>query len=247
MTNYYLFLLSFMVISSLVFSSQSFEKDLINTSKGQVEVTFVGHASLIVKYNEIVIHIDPYSVLADYDNLPKADIILITHHHADHFDPKAINAIRKESTVVFLTEICHNQLKYAKIMKNGDAVLFENIKLEAIPAYNIIHKRDNGEVYHKKGEGNGYILTFGDVRILIAGDTENIPEIKELAHIDYAFLPMNTPYTMTPEMVVDAVTAFRPKVLYPYHFHYGETDIDELLDLLKDFKDIKVRIRNREQ
>jgi len=105
----------------------------------------------------------------------------------------------------------------------------------------MIHKRDNGQPFHPEGVGNGYILTFGDKRVYVAGDTENIPEMKTLQGIDVAFLPMNLPYTMTPEMVADAAKSFRPKILYPYH--YGDTDTSKLLELLKDEQEIEVRIR----
>jgi L-ascorbate metabolism protein UlaG (beta-lactamase superfamily) len=102
--------------------------------------------------------------------------------------------------------------------------------------------RSQGVPFHSKGVGNGYVITFGDKRVYVAGDTENTPEMKALKDIDIAFLPMNLPYTMTPEMVADAAKAFRPKILYPYH--YGDTDPSRLVDLLKDARDIQVRIRN---
>jgi L-ascorbate metabolism protein UlaG (beta-lactamase superfamily) len=120
----------------------------------------------------------------------------------------------------------------------------EGIEVEAVPAYNIVHKRDDGQFWHPKGEGNGYVLTIGDKRVYIAGDTENTPEMKALEDIDVAFLPMNLPYTMTPEMVADAAAAFQPKILYPYHF--GKTDTSRLLELLADNADIEVRIRKME-
>ena len=126
-------------------------------------------------------------------------------------------------------------------MKNGDVDTVLGIRIEAVPAYNIVHKRDNGEPFHPKGVGNGYVLTFGDKRIYIAGDTENIPEMKTLKNIDVAFLPMILPYTMTPEMVADAARVFKPKILYPYH--YGDTDPQKLVQLLKNDKEIEVRIR----
>jgi L-ascorbate metabolism protein UlaG (beta-lactamase superfamily) len=113
--------------------------------------------------------------------------------------------------------------------------------VKAVPAYNLIHKRDNGQPFHPQGHGNGYIITFGDRNVYVAGDTENIPEMKKLKDIDVAFLPMNLPYTMTPEMVADAAQAFQPKILYPYH--YGETDTSKLGALLKDTKGIEFRIR----
>jgi L-ascorbate metabolism protein UlaG (beta-lactamase superfamily) len=114
--------------------------------------------------------------------------------------------------------------------------------IEAVPAYNIISKRENGQPYHPKGVGNGYIVTFGDKRVYVAGDTENIPEMKSLKNIEIAFLPMNQPYTMTPEMLADAAKIFRPRVLYPYHT--GETDVTKLSALMKDQKEIEVRIRS---
>jgi len=109
-------------------------------------------------------------------------------------------------------------------------------------AYNIVHKRDTGQPFHPKGVGNGYIITFGDKRVYVAGDTENVPEMKGLKSIDIAFLPMNLPYTMTPEMVADAAKAFKPKILYPYHF--GETDTSKVVSLLKGTPEIEVHIRN---
>jgi len=127
-------------------------------------------------------------------------------------------------------------------LKNGDSGTWLGIPIEAVAAYNIVHMRSPGVPYHPKGEGNGYIVTFASKRVYIAGDTENTPEMKGLQDIFAAFLPMNLPYTMTPGMVADAAKAFRPKILYPYH--YGDTDVQKLVALLKDEKGIEVRIRN---
>jgi len=124
---------------------------------------------------------------------------------------------------------------------NGDLKTVEGLKIEAVPAYNLVHKRETGQPFHPKGSGNGYIITFGDKRVYIAGDTENISEMKGLKNIDIAFLPMNLPYTMTPEMVADAAKAFKPKILYPYHF--GETDTSRVVSLLKGTPEVEVRIR----
>jgi L-ascorbate metabolism protein UlaG (beta-lactamase superfamily) len=126
-------------------------------------------------------------------------------------------------------------------MKNGDARTIGGLKIEAVPAFNIVNKRPDGQPFHPKGIGNGYVITFGDKRVYVAGDTENIPEMKEIKNIDIAFLPMNLPYTMTPEMVAEAAKVFKPKILYPYHF--GETDTSKLVNLLKDSKEIEVRVR----
>jgi L-ascorbate metabolism protein UlaG (beta-lactamase superfamily) len=126
-------------------------------------------------------------------------------------------------------------------MNNGDVKTVGGLKIEAVPAYNLVHMRSPGVPFHPKGAGNGYIITFGNKRVYIAGDTENIPEMKQLKQIECAFLPMNLPYTMTPEMVADAAKAFEPKILYPYH--YGNTDTLALVNLMKEVKDVDVRIR----
>ncbi len=126
-------------------------------------------------------------------------------------------------------------------MKAGDIKNIGNIAIEAVAAYNIVNERAPGQPFHPKGAGVGFILTMGGKRIYVAGDTENTPEMKALKNIDIAFLPMNLPYTMTPAMVADAARAFKPKILYPYH--YGDTNPDELVKLLKD-SGIEVRIRS---
>ena len=218
-----------------------FEKDTIQTNAGDLEITFIGHGTLMLAFNEKILHVDPWSQFTDYANMPKADIILITHEHHDHLDPKAIEDVRTENTTLILTQICANQIKGGIIMKNGNEETIDGIKIEAVPAYNIEHMRSPGTPYHPKGDGNGYIITFGDKHVYIAGDTENTPELKAIKNIDVAFLPMNLPYTMTPEMVADACKALKPKILYPYHF--GQTDTSQLKELLKDEPDIEIRIR----
>jgi L-ascorbate metabolism protein UlaG (beta-lactamase superfamily) len=224
-----------------VAAQEKFEMDTFKTSAGDLKITFIGHGTLMLTFGGKIIHVDPYSTVADYTNLPKADMILLTHEHIDHLDLKALNAVRTEKTLVVLTQTCAQQVEGGIVMNNGDVKSARGLKIEAVPAYNIVHKRDNGQPFHPKGIGNGYIITFGDKRVYIAGDTENIPEMKVLKGIDIAFLPMNLPYTMTPEMVADAANGFKPKILYPYH--YGETDTSNLLSLLKESKDIGVRIR----
>jgi len=133
------------------------------------------------------------------------------------------------------------QVKDALVMKNGDVMASQGFTIEAVAAYNLVHMRSPGTPYHPRGDGNGYVITFADRRVYIAGDSENTPEMKAIRNIDVAFLPMNLPYTMTPEMVADAAKAFRPTILYPYHF--GETDTQKLAALMKGEKGIEVRIR----
>ncbi len=217
-----------------------FETETIKTSAGKLEITFLGHGTLMFSFEGKAIHVDPWTKLADYSKMPKAHIILITHQHRDHLDLGALESIRTEQSAVVLTETCARQVKGGIVMRNGDVKTVRGLQIEAVPAYNLVHMLSPGVPYHPKGEGNGYVITLGDKRVYVAGDTENTPEMKGLKDIDVAFLPMNLPYTMTPEMVADAARAFKPRVLYPYHF--GQTDTSELLKLLKDVKEVEVRI-----
>jgi L-ascorbate metabolism protein UlaG (beta-lactamase superfamily) len=204
-------------------------------------ITFIAHATLFLTYGDTVIHVDPVSQYAAYDKLPKADIVLVTHEHSDHLDPEAIAAVGKPDTAVIVAAKCAGKVPGAIVLQNGDSRAVRGIRIEAVPAYNIVHERAPGAPFHPKGDGNGYVLSLGTRKLYIAGDTEGTPAMKGLKGIDIAFLPMNLPYTMTPEEVADATLAFRPKVLYPYH--YGETDTAKLTQLLAAAKDIEVRIR----
>ena len=221
--------------------AQGLEKDVIPTSAGEVSITFVGHGTLVFGHGGKTIHVDPFGKLADYATLPKADLVLITHSHGDHLDPAALAAIRRPDTLVVVAPDCEGKVEGALTLQNGERKTLAGIDVAAVPAYNLVQMRPDGAPYHPKGRGNGYVLTFGDTRVYVAGDTENVPEMKALEQIAVAFVPMNLPYTMTPEMVADAARAFRPRVLYPYHF--GETDTARLVALLKDEKGIEVRIR----
>ena len=218
-----------------------FEKDTIQTNAGDLEITFIGHGTLMLRFNGKIIHVDPWGQLTDYTKMPKADIILITHEHRDHLDPRAIENVRMGKTILILTQICAQQIEGGTVMNNGDIQEIDGINIEAVPAYNIEHQRSPGIPFHPKGDGNGYIVTFGGKRVYIAADTEGTPELKAIKNIDVAFLPMNLPYTMTPEMVADASKALKPKILYPYHF--GEIDTTKLTELLKNEQEIEVRIR----
>lgn len=234
------------IFSSIIMvAGQSFETDTFPTKQGPLKITYIGHASLMFHFNNKVIHVDPFSKLADYTKLPKADLVLITHDHFDHLDPKALDAIVTDSTKIVLTEICAAKIKKGMILKNGESRNVDGISIEALPAYNLVHTYEKNKPYHPKGAGNGYVVTFGDKRVYIAGDTENIPEMKQLKKIDIAFLPMNLPYTMTPEMVVDAVKSFLPKILVVYHFKFGTTDIGKLEKLMKPIKHVTLKIPNR--
>lgn len=229
------------VTVSAGFSQNVPEYDKITTSAGTVELHFIGHGSLMFKVNGYVIYFDPARSSGDFRFVPKADMILVTHEHGDHLDPVLIDTLKKPGTLLFCNEASTAKVPWGMVMKSGDRQEFNGIIVEAVPAYNLVNESSAGHPYHPKGVGIGYVLTIGGKRFYVAGDTENTPEMKALKNIDVAFLPMNLPYTRTPAMVADAALAFRPKILYPYHF--GSTNTDEIVKLLKD-SGIDVRIRN---
>jgi L-ascorbate metabolism protein UlaG (beta-lactamase superfamily) len=214
--------------------------DTIRTSGGDLQISFIGHGTLMFAYDGKIIHVDPWSKLADYANLPKADLILITHEHQDHLDVTAIEQLKKPGTRIVVNRSAAVSVPDTLVMANGETQVVRGLSIEAVPAYNLVHMRSAGVPFHPKGNGNGYLITFGETRVLVAGDTENTPELKGLNGVDIAFLPMNLPYTMTPEMVADAALALQPKILYPYHF--GETDTARIIELLNG-SGIDVRIR----
>ena len=220
-----------------------------------MQVTSVGHAGFHIQTDAGSILCDPWvnpayftswfpfpdNTQLDWDALGECDYLYVSHLHKDHFDPKALGHIVTDKTLVVLTETCGRQYQEGLVMHNGDLKTIQGITVEAVPAYNIVHLRPSGFPYHAKSFGNGYVFTFGEKRVYVAGDTENIPEMKDLKNIDIAFLPMNLPYTMSPEMVADAAKAMQPKIVYPYHF--GDTDTADLERLLAD-TGIEVRVRS---
>ena len=192
------------------------------TPLGEIAIIILGHASLLIQWEGRNIFVDPYSKVANYSTQPKADLVIITHQHSDHLDSEAIKQIADKKTIFVTSLIAQKSIKDANGLKQGDEFDYNGLKIKAVYAYNIQQKRDDGQPFHPRGEGNGYILDFGGFRVYIAGDTELIPEMKELGSIDIAFLPKNLPYTMSDKMFIDAVKVIMPKVLFPYH--YSELD-----------------------
>ena len=176
----------------------------------------------------------------DYAAMPKADYIFVTHEHGDHYDAKSIKQLTGEKTQLVMNKRCADMYGSGKVMANGDKLQLADMSVEAVPAYNYTEGHTQ---FHPKGRDNGYILTIDGLRIYIAGDTEDIPEMSKIKDIDIAFLPCNQPYTMTPDQLIRAAKVIKPKVLFPYH--YGQTDLSGVPAALKG-TGIDVRIRHYE-
>ncbi len=216
---------------TLISNAATMKTETYPTGTGDLKVTLLGHASLKLEYAGKVIYVDPYSQVVDFSHLPKADLILITHEHPDHLDVAAIQQVKTSKTKFILSQACFDQLKYGEVIRNGRKAQTLGFSIEAVPAYNLVHKRPDGEFFHPQGRGNGYVLRFGKLKMYVAGDTENIPEMSKLGIVDIAFLPKNLPYTMDDAMFLDAAKKVKPKHLYPYHFF--EFNEDKLLPELK--------------
>ena len=228
---------------SLTALAAGYQTDTFRTQNGKdVVITAIKHASLRIQYDGLEIQVDPvvkYAPATDYSSFPKADVILVTHEHFDHFDRDAITVLKRDGTQVFANPAVQKMLGFGTALTNGESrEIMKGIKLDAVPAYNITSGRTQ---FHPKGRDNGYVLTIDGLRLYIAGDTEDIPEMVALKDIDIAFLPCNQPYTMTPEQVAKAARTIKPKVLFPYH--YSQTPVRRVAELLADTS-IDVRIRN---
>jgi len=235
-------LFSFLNCSSAGNPASKYEVEHFQTPGGEsVDISLIKHGSLEIRYKGLSFQVDPVSGLGkptDYaKEFPKADYILITHEHGDHLDKDAVAALRKEDTRLITNAPSAKILGWGTVMANGDTLqLSDDILLEAVPAYN---NTEGHLQFHPKGRDNGFVLSLGGLRIYIAGDTEDIPELSDLKDIDIAFLPVNQPYTMTVEQCVKAAKTIAPKVLIPYHF--GQTDLASLPGRLPG---IDVRLRH---
>ena len=213
--------------------------DHIDTSKGDLIIHPVNHASFVMQWNGKIIYVDPVGGAEPYINLPKPDIVFVTDIHGDHFNPDTLSSMEGASVVTApaVYEQAPGIIKhmFTTIMENGDTASWDGIGIEAIPMYNISEGRLQ---FHQKGRGNGYLLTMADERVYIAGDTEAIPEMLALKDIDVAFIPMNLPYTMTVEQAAAAVRTFQPDIVYPYH--YRGSDVEEFRRLVGDASSVRL-------
>jgi L-ascorbate metabolism protein UlaG (beta-lactamase superfamily) len=219
--------------------------DHLTTSDGEVVFHPVNHASIVMKWGDKMIYNDPVGSSALYQAFPKADLILVSHSHSDHFNAGTIEAVRTASTVIIAPQAVYNAMNatlrgLTTVLVNGASIQVLGLTIEAVPAYNLTSS------YHPKGTGNGYVLNVGGRRIYMSGDTEDIPEMLVLTNIDVAFLCMNIPYTMPVEAAADAVRAFRPRVVYPYHYRNSTgtfSDLNEFKLLVGQDLGVEVRLR----
>ena len=214
--------------------------DVLNTAQGRVEIVPIHHATLLLRWNGKAIFLDPVQD-GNYDALPKATHVLLTDIHPDHLDAAAIDRVRTSATVLIGPQVVADKIPGVTVMRNGETRSVDGFTVEAVPMYNLQRGPAPGKLYHDKGRGNGYVLTFGDKRVYVSGDTECTPEMQALKNIDVAFLCMNLPYTMPPLEAAECVKAFRPAVVYPYHFR--GSDPNEVKAALLAYPSIEVRIR----
>jgi L-ascorbate metabolism protein UlaG (beta-lactamase superfamily) len=218
-----------LVLTSLVFGSSLMAlgqaaTQTFPTSAGPVKITPLYHASTLIEAGGKAIYLDPAKP-ANFSGHAKADLILVTDVHGDHMDPASIAAVSQPGTEIFAPPAVVSTVKNAKPIPNGESKTWQGWTIEAIPAYNLVRGPASGKLFHDKGRGNGYVLTYGGVRFYFSGDTEGVPEMRALKNIDVAFVCMNLPYTMPPEEAADAVKAFHPKVVIPYHYRGSDLSV----------------------
>jgi L-ascorbate metabolism protein UlaG (beta-lactamase superfamily) len=221
-------------------------------SGGDITVHPLKHATLVLAWNGKTIYVDPAPApggpqgadgAAAFQGLPPADIILVTDIHGDHFHPATLEKVTGANTVIVAPQAVVDKMPEAlkgkaRALANGASATVATISVEAVPMYNTTADRLK---FHEKGRGNGYVVNLGGKRVYIAGDTEDVPEMHALKNIDVAFIPMNLPYTMPPEQAARGVLAFKPKIVYPYH--YGESDLAAFTKALGTNSGIEVRQR----
>jgi len=212
------------LLSAAVLSAQSTSTQTFSTSAGPVKFTPLFHASTLIEAGGKVIYLDPAKP-AKFDGHPKADLILITDIHQDHMDPDSIAAISKSGTEILVAPAVVATVKEAKPIANGETRSWQGWTIEAIPAYNLKRGPEPGKLFHDKGRGNGYVLTYGGMRFYFFCDTEGVSEMRALKNIDVAFVCMNLPYTMPPDEAGDAVKAFHPKIVIPYHYRGSDLSV----------------------
>lgn len=220
-----------------------FSGDAVATSRGDLIIHPLNHATFALGWAGKVVYVDPVGGAARFEGLPSPDVVLVTDVHGDHLSADTLAAVVRSSTVLIVPQAVKDTLpealaSTARVLGNGQSTEVAGFGVEAVPMYNLTAERLQ---YHAKGRGNGYLLTLGGKRVYIAGDTEDIPEMRALSGIDVAFIPMNLPFTMTVEQAADAVRAFKPKVVYPYHSR--GSDLEAFTQRVGTDVGVEVRVR----
>lgn len=236
-------------LSMIHANAQRSAPDVLSTDKGSLTIQPVEHASLVLSTPGLTIYSDPAMGAGHFQGLASPDIILITDIHGDHFDPKTLDSVITGKTILIVPQVVMDKLSDADkakavVLRNGDNTTKMGISIMAIPMYNL---PESPSSMHTKGRGNGYVLTIGGKRIYISGDTQGIPEMRALKNIDVAFVCMNLPYTMDVKEAADAVLAFKPKIVYPFHYRGrgGLSDVNAFKNLVDaGHEGIEVRLRN---
>ena len=240
------------ILMILIFSAaqaQLPKADIISTPKGNVTIQPVFHASLVLEFNNLAIYVDPINGAETYKDLKKPDLVLITHIHGDHFDMKTLRGLDlTHATFVVPQSVADKMPAEWKnkivVLHNGGSTVQHGIPIKAIAMYNL---PGDSSVHHPKGKGNGYVLNLGGKRFYISGDTDATPEMRSLKDIDVAFVCMNLPYTMDVDEAAIGVLAFKPKIVYPYHYRTpnGFSDVAKFKSLVNaGDPSIDVRLRN---
>ncbi|PYT30914.1 MAG: MBL fold metallo-hydrolase [Acidobacteria bacterium] len=214
------------LVAALGLAQTSWPVQEFETSGGVVKITPIQHASVMLEAGGKVVHIDPWSS-GNYDGQPQADLILITDIHGDHMDPKILPKISKTGTMILAPAAVAETVTSATVIRNGETKTVGPFTIEALPMYNLKRGPAPGKLFHDKGRGNGYVVTYGGKRFYFSGDTEGVPEMRSLKNIDVAFVCMNLPYTMPPDEAADAVRAFHPKIVIPYHYQGSDLSVFE--------------------
>lgn len=223
--------------------------DKVETSKGPLTIQPLNHATLALTWQGKTIYVDPFGGAKIFEGLAAPDLILITDIHGDHFNPETLQAIDASKATLVVPQAVADKLpdnfkSRAVVLGNGQNKSLLNISIAAIPMYNLPESADSR---HTKGRGNGYVLTLGNKKLYISGDTSGIPEMRALKDIDIAFVCMNLPYTMDVEEAAQAVLDFKPNIVYPYHYRgqNGLSDTEAFKDLVNEKnKNIDVRLRD---
>ena len=205
-----------LALAALATAQTARPSDTLKTSAGDLKITPIAHATFLIQAGGKNVYIDPAQ--GSFDGLPKADLILITDIHGDHMSQPNIDKVAADTTQVFGPKAVSEKIKVDTVISNSETKTWGAFSIQAVPAYNLMRGPAKGQLYHDKGRGNGYIVTFGGKRLYISGDTETTPEMLELKNIDVAFICMNLPFTMTPEEAAAAVKAMHPGIVYPYHY-----------------------------